>query len=312
MSYKFANAREECGKLIMSLAKKNKKIVHLSPDGSMIENFGKKYPSRYFDLGIAEQNMLGVASGLAIKGKTVIVNSIANFVICNAFLQLRNNICFHNLNVIIIGVGSGLSYGALGFSHHANEDVALLLSLPNMKIYLPADSKEAVDACKHAIKIGGPSYIRLGSREEPVVYEEKNVVYFDKLMFLRKGGKIVILATGIFVSKALTIHDLLKEQNIYADIVNINSLEIINQNLIKQQLKDYSIIISIEEHFVHNGVGSAIQNILGSNITFYKLGIPKKFSEFAGSREELFKYYKLDNLSILKFIVKKYHEYYRK
>lgn len=312
MNYKLGNAREDCSKLIMHLAKNDKRIIHLSPDGSIIKNFGKKYPSRYFDLGVAEQNMLGVASGLALKGKIVIINSIANFVICNAFLQLRNNICFHNLNVIIIGVGSGLSYGVLGFTHHANEDIALLLSLPNMKIYLPADSREAVAACKHAIKAGGPSYLRLGQREEPVVYKEKDMISFDNLMFLRKDNKILIIATGIFVSRALKIHDLLKKQNIYTDIININALEIINKDLIKQQLKDYRLIISIEEHFVHNGVGSAIQNIIGNLVPFYKLGIPKVFSKFAGNREELLKYYKLDNLSILKFIVKIYYEHNKK
>lgn len=298
MLKQYKNSRIECAKVVENLADTFPNLIHITSDGN---DYVKRHPNRSFDVGIAEANLINVATGFALKGKPVIVNAITSFMLYNAYLQIRSNLCYQNLKVILLGVGGGFSYGHLGFSHHSLEDIAVMRTLPNMKIYLPADAFEASYALKDAMKRDGPSYIRIRSGSEPILTSKiQTPISFDHPYSLRHGKDVLIFTYGASLTQSLLAAKELSKVKIGVEIINVNSLNIYKPYELLSMIKNHKLIVTIDEHFVTSGLGSVI------NSTFYgktflpiiNLGVKRDFFSFGGTSTELEKYVGLDSNSI--------------
>lgn len=301
---KLVSVRIKCGRVIEKLGDKHPNLIHITSDGN---DYTKRNRSRHFDVGIAEANLINVATGFAIKGFPVIVNGITSFVLYNAYLQIRNDLCYPNLKVIIMGIGSGLSYGHLGFSHHSPEDISTLYTIPNMKIYLPCDAHEAAAALSDALKREGPSFVRVRNGMEPLIYSSKKArsISFEEPQLLREGKDVLIISYGTTIFNSLQAADELKTKGISTGVLNINSLMIYDPLKIKDYITGYKLLIIVEEHYVDTGLGSIITSKLHDylKVPIIKMGLPKEFVKFGGTATELLTHYKLDTNSIVKNIL---------
>lgn len=298
------SVRISCGKAIEKLGDKYTDLIHITSDGN---DYTKRNRKRHFDVGIAESNLINVATGFAIKGFPVIVNGITSFVLYNAYLQIRNDLCYPNHKVIIMGIGSGLSYGHLGFSHHSPEDIATLYTLPNMKIYLPCDASEASAALDDALKREGPSFVRVRTGMEPLIYEPKQVkaINFDSPVLLKKGNDALIISYGTTLYNSLQASEELDKLGISCSVINLNALKIYDISKLLEYIDGYKSIIVVEEHYVDTGVGSIITNKLADKVSIpiLKMGISNEFVKFGGNGAELLSYYKLDSDSIKEKVI---------
>lgn len=279
-------------KEIHNLMRKDENIYFLTGDlgYNVLEEMQKEFPKRVINMGVAEQNMMGVASGLALSGKKVYVYSIIPFVTMRCYEQVRNDICYNNANVTILGVGSGLSYGILSATHFALEDIAILRALPTITIFSPADEIEAVLGVKELYKLKKPVYIRIGKKEEPKIYERPYNLKIGKGNILTEGDDITIFATGTIMSEALGAAKLLKEKNIKASVINIHTIKPLDKNLIMQEARFKKHIFVVEEHGIIGGLGSAIAESTSDEHEFPPLtliGTEDKFIKEIGTQEFL-------------------------
>lgn len=308
---KYESSRVKCGRAIEKMGDLYKDLVHITSDG---DDFTKKNRSRHFDVGIAEQNLINVATGFALKSHRVIVNGISSFVLYNAYMQIRNNLCYQNLPVTILGIGSGMSYGHLGFSHHSLEDISAMYALPNMKIYLPCDANEAALAIEDSLRRGGPSYIRVRTGMEPVVYKNRQLrtLTFDKPILLKQGKDVLIVSFGATIYHSILAAKSLINKGINVGVLNINSLGIYNPDTISKFLRGHKLLVVVEEHYEHNGLGSILINqICGKiNTPFLELGVRKEFVKTGGSGDELLAGCGIDSANIETKILNffKHHE----
>lgn len=297
--------RQAYGEALASLVKENEKVVVLDADlsGSTKTIEAKKVcPERYFDMGIAEGNMMTVAAGLAASGKIAYASSFAIFAAGRAFEQIRNSICYPNLNVKVCATHAGISVGEDGASHQSVEDMALMRSIPNMKVFQPCDATETKQIIKAISKIDGPCYVRLGRASVDDVYDENYQWQLGKGSILKKGKKVAILATGIMVQESLKALDLLKD--VEPTVVNISSIKPIDEGLIDKLSETHDLVITVEEHSIIGGLGSAVAEVLASstnNCRLIRLGLNDVFGQ-SGNPDELLSYYKLDHQSIANFI----------
>lgn len=217
-------------------------------------------------------------------------------------MQIRNNLCYQNLPVTILGIGSGVSYGHLGFSHHSLEDVSTMYALPNMKIYLPCDVNEAKHSIEDSLKRGGPSYIRIRTGMEPVIYTNKQLknLVFDKPVELKRGNDVLIITYGSSVYQSLLAAEALKSKNISTGVLNMNSLGIYDPSIVLDFIQSYKLIAIVEEHYVHNGLGAILINeIYGkTNIPILKLGMKKEFIKFGNTGDEIISNAGIDSINI--------------
>ena len=279
-------------KEIHNLMRKDENIYFLTGDlgYNVLEDMQKEFPKRVINMGVAEQNMMGVASGLALSGKKVYVYSIIPFVTMRCYEQIRNDICYNNADVTILGVGSGLSYGILSATHFALEDVAILRALPNMTIFSPADEIEAVLGVKELYKQKGPAYIRIGKKEEPKIYERPYNLKIGKGNILTEGEDITIFATGSIMSEALGAAKLLKEKNIKASVINIHTIKPLDKELIIRESHFKKHVFVVEEHGKIGGLGSAVLENISEIDDFPKttlIGTEDKFIKEIGTQEFL-------------------------
>ena len=273
-------------------AGKNKDIMLLTGDlgFSVFEEFRNKYPDRFINVGVAEQNLMGVASGLALAGKIVFAYSIATFATMRPFEQIRTDIASHNLSVIVVGSGAGLSYGHDSITHHATEDIHLMRGIPGITILSPADPYEVAWATKISIRLGKPVYLRLGKRNEPILYKKRASLKLGKGSILLKGKDVAIVATGNIVSNALEAAKIISKYNIFPTVVSMHTLKPLDKDLIKHLSSASSIIVSVEEHNTIGGLGSSIAEVLAQNSHNAKLisiGIPDRFLFEIGSQNFL-------------------------
>lgn len=279
-------------KTLERLAEEDKRIVLLTADlgFTVFENFQKKFPERFFNLGVAEVNMMGMAAGMALCGQVPIVYSIATFVSLRAYEFIRNDICYQNANVKIIGVGGGLGYGLAGFSHCNYEDVGALRLLPNLVILSPADPVEIAILTEKAIKYKGPVYFRLGKVGEPIIHGRHPKLILGQGFIYQAGRKIAIFSTGGITANVIQAIKLLKKHKIIPTLVIIHTVKPLDNNLIKRMAKDYQYIFSVEEHLTVGGLGSAIAEVLAEadfKVHFKRLGIDKTYSRSVGDQEFL-------------------------
>lgn len=291
-----------------ALAAKNKNIVLLNGDlgFSVLENFTKKYPDRSLNMGVAEANMMGVAAGLALSGKTVFVYSIIPFVTARVYEQVRNDVSIQNANVKIVGVGSGLVYGQLGPTHHSVEDIALMRTLPGMTVFAPADPVETRLATAAAVKIKGPVYMRIAKKGDALVHLRSPKFIPGKGIVVAQGKDAAILATGNMVIVACEARERLIKKGIHVRVISMHTLKPLDESLVVKTAKEIKNIFTLEEHSIIGGLGSAVAEVLvekGIHLKiFARLGIRDRVTFRSGSHESLRKYHRLSSEEIAKKI----------
>lgn len=286
---------------LCDLAEKKEHIWLLCGDlgFSVLETFAEKFPERFVNVGVAEQNMAGVAAGLALSGKIVFVYSIANFPVMRCLEQIRNDICYHDANVKIVSVGGGVAYGSAGYTHHGIEDMGVMRLLPNMTVIAPADPVETKLATVAAVECEGPCYLRLGKSSEPVIHETEPKFETGKAIVLRKGSDVTIIGIGTTMKMVLDASDLLLKQGYSIRVISMHTLKPIDTEAILEAADKTDIIITVEDHGL-GGLGTAVAETLsGVNCTFVPvyLKLPSVIS--SGSQESLRKLYGLSVVHIV-------------
>jgi transketolase len=294
---------------LIKLAERDKRIFLLTGDlgFSVLEKFKDKFPERFFDMGVAEQNMIGVAAGLALSGKIVFVYSIVPFLTMRCFEQIRNDLCYQNLNVKLVGVGEGLSYGSAGSTHHSICDIAIMRALPNMKVFAPGDPFETDQIIKIANSSKGPAYIRLGKSLEPEIYSQPLQFNISEGIVLRNGYDITIFTTGNMLYSSKIITDILSQKNIDVRLVSMPTIKPIDKNIILRAAKETEAIFTIEEHSLIGGLGSVLAEVLAEskNKTLFKrISLPDEFCKEVGSQEYLREKEGLSINKIVNYILK--------
>jgi len=299
---------------LTSLASLDKDIVLLTADlgFGVFEKFENDFPGQYFNVGVAEQNMTGVAVGLSLEGKKVITYSIGNFPILRCLEQIRNDACYHEANLTIVGSGGGFSYGALGMSHHATEDLAILRALPDMKVLAPCTSWEAGQATKELIKVGGTSYLRLDKTAMKDNFFESKPFSIGKSRRHAEGLDLTIITTGGI------LHDVM---NATAKLVNLGlSIRVIGMHTIKPIDVDEIIlaasqtggIITVEEHNKDCGLGGAVAEVCMDKGVypkkFLRVGLNNKYSSVVGSQKHLKSFYKMNDESIIESVLNNFND----
>lgn len=286
--------RDSYGNALKELAAENKDIVVLDADlaaATKTAIFKKAYPERFFDCGIAEANMMGVAAGLAACGKVPFASSFAMFAAGRAFEVVRNSIGYPKLNVKIGATHAGISVGEDGATHQCNEDIALMRTIPGMTIINPADDVEARAAVKAAAEMQGPVYLRFGRLAAPV-FNDRDTYKFEvgKGVTLREGSDITIIATGLMVYEAVMAADILKNEGINAGVINIHTIKPIDKDIIVTAAENSGILMTVEEHSVIGGLGSAVADVVTENypVPVIKIGVNDRYG-YSGPAKELLK-----------------------
>ncbi|MBN2853598.1 MAG: transketolase family protein [Clostridia bacterium] len=247
----------------------NKDIVVLDADlskSTKTDNFRKVYPERFFNMGIAEANMMSVAAGIATTGKIVFASTFAIFAAGRACEQVRNSICYPKLNVKIGATHAGISVGEDGASHQMIEDISNMKTIPNMTVISPADAIETRAAVKAAIEYNGPVYLRLGRLDVPVLFDENDYKFeIGKGIMMKDGSDVTIIATGLMVHIALEAYEMLKSEGINARVINIHTIKPIDEDIIIKACRETGAIVTAEEHNVINGLGSSVSDVASQN-----------------------------------------------
>ena len=289
--------RQSFGESLAELGKENEKMVVLDADLSAATKtsiFAKEFPERFFDMGIAEQDMMSTAAGLASCGKIPFAATFAMFATGRSYDQIRNSICYPNLNVKIAGTHAGVTVGEDGATHQILEDIGLMRGLPNMKVMCTSDDLQTKWAVEEASKMEGPVYIRLCRLASPAIYEEKNFV-FGKAVVHGDGTDATIFATGIMVSRALEAKEMLEQEGKYVRVVDIHTIKPVDKETIIKCAKETKQLISIEDHSVIGGLGTAIAEVLTEEYPakLIRLGMKDIFGR-SGKAEELLDYFELN------------------
>lgn len=278
---------------LFGLAAIDKRIVLISGDlgFGVVEPFAARFPDRFFNVGVAEQNMTGIAAGMALSGRIVFTYSIGNFPTLRCLEQIRNDVCYHNANVKIVSVGAGLAYGALAASHHATEDIAVMRALPNMVVLSPADEIEARMATQAAVTHLGPAYLRIGRAQEPVVHAEKITFEIGKAIRMLDGNDITLIGTGSMVHLCMRAARILTTNRIQARVLSMHTIKPLDDNAVRSAACETGAIITIEEHSKIGGLGSAVAEVLAEYsehaIPFRRLALPSEFVSLVGSQPYL-------------------------
>jgi transketolase len=276
-------------KTLEDLAEKNKDITLLVGDlgFSVFENYIKKFPKQYLNCGVAEQNMTGVAAGMALEGKIPVLYSIAPFVSMRNFEQVRNDICYQNLNVKIVSVGSGYSYGIYGHTHYGLEDMGILRTIPRLTILSPGDPIEAEFATIAMFKTYGSFYMRFGRSGDKVIHKKPFEFKIGKGIVISKGKDIALLACGTMLPVAFETAEILKEKY-SVGIISMHTIKPIDEVLVKSLSVETKGIFTLEEHSVIGGLGSAVAEVLAENkskVVFKRFGAPDQFSKVTGRQK---------------------------
>jgi transketolase len=256
-----ASTREVYGKTLVELGRENKDIVVLDADlspSTMTNFFAQQFPERFFNCGLEEQNMVGIAACLAASGKIVFASTFVVFVVCRCFDQLRLCISQPNLNAKIVATHGGISVGEDGTSHQAVEDLALCCALPSFTVVVPADATETAEAVRAAASVYGPFYIRLSRPKTPIVYTEGYRFKLGKAVTMRQGRDATIVAAGIMVAKALEAADILAKQGIGCRVINMHTLKPLDEPAVVKAASETGAIVVAEEHLAQGGLGSRV------------------------------------------------------
>ena len=299
--------RESFGMALCELAKEHDDIIVLDADlaaATKTEIFKKAYPDRFFDCGIAEANMIGVAAGLAAAGKVPFAASFAMFSTGRAYEQVRNSVGYPHLNVKIAGSHAGITVGEDGATHQCCEDLALMRTIPGMVVINPADHYEMVEAVKAAYAYNGPVYIRLGRLAIESFNDPDNYTFeLGKGITLEEGTDCTVIATGLVVNEALKAVRALKERGVNVRLINMHTIKPIDKDIIIKAAKETKLIVTVEEHTMYGGMGSMVAQITAANapVKVINLTLPDA-PVVTGKSREIFKYYGLDAEGIVKTV----------
>ncbi len=296
--------RQSYGEAIKDLGKENENIIVLDADlstATKTEIFAKEYPNRFFDMGISEQDMISTAAGFATCGKIPYASTFAVFAAGRAYDQIRNSVCYPNLNVKICATHAGITVGPDGATHQMLEDIAMMRTLPNLKVFSPSDDVQTRFIIKEISKINGPCYVRLARTATPVIYDENEQFELGKAKQIGKGEDGTIFATGVCVAEALKAKEILEKKGVFVRVVDIYTIKPIDKETIIRCAKETNKIITIEDHSIYGGLGSAICEVLSEEYPkkVTRLGINDTFGK-SGNAEELMKYFKIDAEAIVK------------
>lgn len=285
--------REAYGKALVKLGQVNDQVVVLDADlskSTKTNDFYKAFPERFFNMGIAEQNLIGAACGLATAGKIPFASSFAMFATGRAFEIIRNSVCYPKLNVKVCATHAGLTVGEDGASHESIEDMAIMRSIPNMTVLVPADGVEAEQMIFTAAKTYGPMYVRLGRSAVPTLFDENYKFEIGKGVVVREGNDATIIACGIMVNEAVEACEALKSEGINVRVINMSTIKPIDRELIVTAAKETGAIITAEEHSIIGGLGSAVSEVVSEEcpVIVKKVGVKDVFGE-SGTPAELLK-----------------------
>jgi len=245
---------------LTALAEENPNVVLLSGDigNKLFDKYKSKFADRFFNCGVAEANMTGVAAGMATCGLQPVTYTITPFNTTRCLEQIRVDVCYNNVPVIIVGVGAGLSYAGLGGTHHACEDISFLRSLPNMHVVCPGDAMEVRAALRAALELKKPLYLRLGKKNEPIIHQEAPEFIIGKGMVIREGNQVCLISTGNILPVVVEAADLLEQQGISTKVVNMHTVKPLDESILEQIFSQFPLVATVEEHSLIGGLGSAI------------------------------------------------------
>ena len=298
--------RDAYGKALVKLGQINEQVVVLDADlskSTKTNDFYKAYPDRFFNMGIAEQNLIGAACGLATAGKIPFASSFAMFATGRAFEIIRNSVAYPKLNVKVCATHAGITVGEDGASHESIEDIAIMRSVPNMTVLVPADGVEAEQMILEAARVYGPMYVRLGRSAVPTIFDENYKFEIGKGVVVREGNDATIIACGIMVYEAIKASEELALEGINTRVINMSTIKPIDKELIINAARETKAIVTAEEHSIIGGLGSAVSEVVGEEcpVVVKKVGVNDSFGE-SGTPAELLKKYGLTSNDIVKAV----------
>lgn len=299
--------RQSYGEALLELGKENKEIVVLDADlstATKTELFAKEFPERFFDMGIAEQDMLATSAGFATCDKIPYASTFAVFATGRAYDQIRNSICYPNLNVKICATHSGVTVGEDGATHQMLEDIALMRTLPNMTVLSTSDDVQTKWAVKEIAKIKGPVYLRLSRMATPIIYDETEKFEIGKAVQIGEGTDASIIATGDVVAEAIKAKEELEKQGVFVRVIDMHTIKPIDKEMIVKCAKETKKIITIEDHSIIGGLGSSVCEVLAEDYPckVIRMGIQDTFGK-SGKAEDLMKYFEITAEDIVKKII---------
>ncbi|OGS52400.1 MAG: transketolase [Euryarchaeota archaeon RBG_13_61_15] len=295
MAWKIESQRKQYGKALVELGKERGDIVVLDADlssSTRTQDFASAFPERFFNVGIAEQNMMDTAAGLASSGKTVFVSTFAVFGTGRCYDQIRQSIAYPKLNIKIVASHAGITVGGDGASHQIIEDIALMRVLPNMSVIVPVDAPETYKVVKAISKTHGPVYVRIGRADVPTITDPSAPFEMDRAQIMREGKDVTLIGCGIMVSKCLEAADELMKHGVDARVINLHTIKPIDEKAIVKAARETGGVVTAEEHSVMMGMGSAVAMCLVENfhVPMKRVGIPDVFGESGGCDELMAKY----------------------
>ncbi len=301
-------SREGLGEALLEVAEKYPNLVGIGADTSQstsLGKFGKKYPDRFINVGIAEQNAIGIAVGLSLVGKLPIVSTYAMFLAGRCWEEIRQSVCYNYANVKLVGTHSGITVGPDGASHQILEDIALMRVLPNMTVIVPCDSNEAKSAVIASLELDTPVYIRLSREKLPVFTQQNEKFQIGKAKILKEGNDCGIISCGVMVYESLVAAEILEKEGIKCRVVNLHTIKPIDEEVIIETAKRCGCIVTCEEHQINGGLGSAVAEVLVKNYPVIQsfIGIKNKFGE-SGPAQELMEKYSLKSKNIVEEVRK--------
>ena len=284
--------RTETIDALTAYARVNPDVMLLTADlgYSVLERFAEALPAQYANVGVCEQAMAGIAAGLALSGRRVVLYSIANFPTLRCLEQLRNDVCHHDLPVTVIAVGGGLAYGAQGYTHHGVEDLGIMSMLPNIAVTCPADPHEAVGLLPQLLERRRPAYLRLGRAGEPMLHQADAEIALGRAIWMRRGVDIALLVTGPILGRALRAADELSKRGVSASVASFHTFSPLDAALVHEAASNHRAVLTIEEHSVEGGFGSRVAEALlmtGRSPRFGKFGVTEALRGRIGSQSWL-------------------------
>jgi len=289
---------------LFELAQQDDRIVFITGDLGyrVVEKFMEQRPRQFLNAGVAEQNLTGIAAGMALSGKIVFTYSIANFPTLRCLEQIRNDICYHDANVKVVAVGGGLAYGAMGATHHATEDLAIMRAMPGLTVVAPGDPVETRAATRAITRHPGPCYLRLGKAGEPTVHPGPIDFELGKAIRLRDGDDLTLISTGGMLQTAARAAELLATAGIEGRVLSMHTLKPIDTEAVLAAARETKLVATLEEHSVVGGLGSAVAEILaetpGVRVPFKRLGLPPVFSPHIGAQDYMLEQHRLSAESV--------------
>ena len=301
--------REAFGKKLVSLGSAYPDLVVLDADlsaSTQTKFFAKEYPERFFNVGIAEQDLIATASGLALTGKIPFAAAFAVFITGRAYDQIRMSVCYQKANVKIIGTHGGITVGEDGATHQALEDVALMRELPNMTVIVPADCRECEQVLDYAVEHNGPVYIRIARSSLPDIYPENYKFNPNKAHILQNGTDVTLISNGDVLAETVKTAEILARNNISAEVISVPVVKPLDSETIISSAKKTNFVVTVENHSVYGGLGSAVCECLAENYPakVFRTGINDVFGQ-SGEAQELLKIYGLDSVSIAQKVMEK-------